>query len=251
MSQIPFKETDQEGLETLQAIALADRFNEWMYQAIRPYCKGRIFEIGSGIGNISNFFIRDGQRIMLSDIRPAYCDFLRMQFGGKENVDGVVQLDLVHPQFDQVYADFINKFDTVFALNVVEHIEDHELAVINALKLLRRGGNLIILVPAGQWLYNRFDKELGHFRRYTRTKLKALMSPHTKLLHTQYFNMAGMPGWFVSGKILGKKTIPKGQMKLFNRLVPVFKFMDRVVANGIGLSVIAVGQKMTDELTQP
>src|SRR5688572_27048350 len=101
MSQIPFKETDQEGLETLQAIALADRFNEWMYQAIKPYCKGRTFEIGSGIGNISSFFIRDGQQIMLSDIRPAYCDFLRMQFAGKENVDGVIQLDLVHSQYDQ------------------------------------------------------------------------------------------------------------------------------------------------------
>ena len=243
MTPIQFKEIDEEGLETLQAIALADRFNEWMYQTIKPFCKGRILEIGSGIGNISTFFIRDGAQIMLSDIRPKYCEFLSKQFSDKKNCEGVVELDLVHPQFDQQFAGLLNSFDTVFALNVVEHIEDHDLAIRNALKLLRKGGNLVILVPAGQWLYNRFDKELGHYRRYTRKELKSVMSQHTKLLHTQYFNLAGMPGWFISGKILGKKTIPKGQMKLFNRLVPVFKFMDRLVANKIGLSVIGIGQK--------
>ncbi|HEX6180936.1 MAG TPA: class I SAM-dependent methyltransferase, partial [Chitinophagaceae bacterium] len=243
MTQIQFKEIDQEGLETLQAIALADQFNEWMYQTIKPFCKGRILEIGSGIGNISTFFIRDGAQIMLSDIRPTYCEFLSKHFADKKNCEGVVPLDLVHPEFDQQFAGLLNSFDTVFALNVVEHIEDHDLAIRNALKLLRRGGNLVILVPAGQWLYNRFDKELGHYRRYTRKKLKAVMAPYTKLLHTQYFNLAGMPGWFISGKILGKKTIPKGQMKLFNKLVPVFKFMDRLVAHKIGLSVIGIGQK--------
>ena len=243
MKHIPFKELDPEGLETLQAIALADRFNEWMYQTIKPYCKGKILEIGSGIGNISAFFLKDGQQIMLSDIRPAYCDFLRQQFAGDAHCEGVLQLDLVHPHFEIEYANYLNGFDTVFALNVVEHIEDHALAVRNASQLLKAGGNLVILVPAGQWLYNRFDKELGHFRRYTRKTLKALMSPHIQLLHTQYFNAAGMPGWFISGKILRKKTIPKGQMKLFNKLVPVFRLLDRLIANGIGLSVIAAGQK--------
>jgi 2-polyprenyl-3-methyl-5-hydroxy-6-metoxy-1,4-benzoquinol methylase len=245
MKDFAFKEIDREGLETLQAIAEADRFNEWMYKTILPYCKERILEVGSGIGNISTFFIRDGHQIMLSDIRENYCQFLRMQFGDKPNCAGVLQLDLVHPAFDQEYATHLSSFDTVFALNVVEHINDHELAVKNALKLLKEGGHLVILVPAYQQLYNRFDKELEHYRRYTRKTLLGLMSPHVEILHSQYFNCAGIPGWFFSGKILRKKTIPKGQMSLFNKLVPVFRLVDKLIANRAGLSVIAAGRKQS------
>ncbi|HEY0680391.1 MAG TPA: class I SAM-dependent methyltransferase [Chitinophagaceae bacterium] len=243
MTQFTFREADQEGLETLKAIAAADRFNEWMYQTIEPFCKGRILEVGSGIGNISNFFIRDGRQIVLSDIRESYCSQLREQFGNK--AEAVLRLDLVHPSFDEEYADWLSSFDTVFALNVVEHIADHDLAIRNARKLLREGGNLIILVPAYQWLYNRFDKELEHYRRYTRKQLIGLMSPHLKVRHSQYFNCAGIPGWFVSGRILNKRTIPAGQMGFFNKLVPVFRLIDRLIGNRIGLSVIVSGTKET------
>lgn len=230
---------DDGGAKTLNTIAQANKFNAWMYDTIRPYCKGRILEIGSGIGNISSFFVRDGANITLSDIRPAYCDHLRARFPDQ----AVTNLDLVHPNFDQQYAALLNSFDTVFALNVVEHIQDHELAISNATKLLISGGSMVILVPAYQWLYNGFDKELEHFRRYTRKRLKALMSPHVNIVHTQYFNGAGIPGWFITGSILRRKLIPEGQMKVFNTLVPVFRLLDRLVNNTIGLSVIAAGTK--------
>ena len=51
--QYTTKLIDEEGLETLNAIANANLFNEWMYSRIAPYCSGHILEIGSGIGNIS------------------------------------------------------------------------------------------------------------------------------------------------------------------------------------------------------
>lgn len=243
MSELMDGNMDDGGAKTLNTIAQANRFNEWMYETIKPFCKGRILEIGSGIGNISSFFIRDGQSIMLSDIRPAYCNYLRKHFSGKPGCEGVTNLDLVHPQFDQVHAGLLNTFDTVFALNVVEHIRDHELAISNAAKLLRPGGGMVILVPAHQWLYNGFDKELEHYRRYTRMRLKALMSPHVNISHSQYFNGAGIPGWFISGRILKRKIIPAGQMKLFNTLVPAFRLLDKLINNSIGLSVITVGTR--------
>ena len=229
------------GAKTLDTIAAADRFNKWMYDTISPFCNGRILEIGSGIGNISALFIRDGKRIMLSDVRPEYCERLNAQFSGK--CEGIVNLDLVHPQFDQQHANLLSSFDTVFALNVVEHIKDHELALRNAAKLLRTGGSLVILVPAYQWLYNGFDKELEHYRRYTRRQLNAVMSPHVNITRSQYFNCAGIAGWFISGSILRKKLIPGGQMKLFNTLVPAFRLLDRLVNKAVGLSVIVAGTK--------
>ena len=71
-----YKEVDFEGEETLKAIANANKFNAWMYQTIKAYCEGDILEIGSGIGNISKYFIADKKSITLSDIRSQYRDFL-------------------------------------------------------------------------------------------------------------------------------------------------------------------------------
>ena len=57
------------------------------------------------------------------------------------------------------------------------------------------------------------------------------------------FNLIGILGWFVSGNILKKKSIPEGQMGLFNLLVPIFKLADLVTFKKIGLSVICFATK--------
>ena len=243
MDEFTFKEIDKEGMDILNVIAEADKFNEWMYNTIRPFTKGLILEVGSGIGNISSFFLKNGASIYLSDIRNNYCAFLKKEFGNDQGVKGIIQLDLIDKDFDNKFGYLFNTFDSIFALNVVEHISDDDLAIKNSKKLLKPGGNLIILVPAYQWLYNKFDKELEHYRRYTRKSLKKLFSSHMKIIHSQYFNLAGIFGWFLSGSLLKKKTIPAGQMKLYNKLVPLFKLADKIIVNQLGLSVIVVGQK--------
>ncbi len=246
MSTFEFREIDEEGMETLDVISEAVGFNEWMYSTIKPYCRGAILEIGSGIGNISTFFVRDKAQITLSDIRDNYCDRLRESYGHGSEAKAVEKIDLVNPAFDSEYGHLIGTFDTVFALNVVEHIKDDRLALKNCHKLLRNQGQVVILVPAYQALYNQFDVELGHFRRYTRTHLvSAIRTAGFQLVHSQYFNFAGILGWYVSGKLQKNKTIPSGQMKLYNALVPVFKLVDFIMLRSVGLSVIAVGKKLT------
>lgn len=240
MSQeFSFPEEDVIGMETLESIAGADRFNEWMYQTIAPYCKGRILEIGSGIGNISKYFVESNQDLVLSDIRDNYLEYLGNVL---PNVPSV-KINLVDPNFETEYAEHLGTFDTVFALNVVEHIKEDEVAMLNCKKLLRENGNVIILVPAYNTIYNSFDTALEHFRRYTRSSFKKMVKNHFTIIHTQYFNFIGIAGWIVSGGILKKKSIPKGQMKLYNSLVPIFKVIDKVLFNTVGLSFIYVGQK--------
>ncbi len=243
-TKFDFKDLDSEGFETLEAIASANAFNHWMYQSILPWCKGTVLEIGSGIGNISKFFLDAGYQICLTDIRDNYCERLKEQFEGNNKLIGVKNIDIVHPEFDTKYAEFFESFDTVFALNVVEHIEDDAQALKNIYKLLRKGGKVIILVPAYQALYNRFDEELYHYRRYNATMLKGIIQGGGfKIIKSFYFNFMGIPGWFVSGKLQRNKTIPKGQMKLYNSLVPIFKIIDRIFMRKIGLSVVCVGEK--------
>lgn len=240
-----YKEIDQEGLETLDVISSADKLNQWIFDTISPYSSGKVLEIGSGIGNISEYYFKAGFEITLSDIRENYCQTLRKKFSDQKTLREVIQLDLVAADFDIRYKSLLSSFNTVFALNVVEHIEDDQMAIKNAKKLLVNGGNLIILVPAYQFLYNRFDEELFHFRRYNRKRLNALfLHEQLKIVKSFSFNAAGIAGWYVSGKIQKNKTIPKDQMTLYNKMVFLFRLIDKVLFNSIGLSVITVGKKI-------
>lgn len=243
-SKFTFKEIDPEGAATLEAISSSPRFNEWMYETISPYLSGQILEIGSGIGNISKYFIKDKKDITLSDLRENYIKYLKVEFANEESLKSIRNVDLVHPDFQNKYAELIGRFDAVFALNVVEHIENDELAIGNANLLLKPGGTLLILVPAFQSLYNTFDRALEHYRRYTKFSLGSIFkSQGLEITNQKYFNLAAIAGWFFSGNILRKKIIPKGQMKLYDKLVPIFKVMDRLILNRVGISVIVVGKK--------
>ena len=239
-----FKELDSEGKATLESIASASQFNEWMYEVTSKRLNGRILEIGSGIGNISEYYLRDNRSIVLSDIRDNYCQYLKNRYGNLPSCEGVLKIDLVNPDFDKEYSSYFDSFDGIFALNVVEHINNDLQAISNARKLLKKGGRLVVLVPAYQLLYNNFDRALEHYRRYTEGSLKTLFEKNNlQIAHSQYFNLAAIAGWWFSGNILKNEVIPNGQMKIYNKLVPIFKIMDKLVANKIGISVIVEGIK--------
>ena len=244
MEEIKHKEIDQVGGDTLDLIKDAGKFNRWMYETIKPHCKGNILEIGSGVGNISDFFLKDALPIMLSDIREGYCRRLREEFNDNKTLKGVKLMDLTDPEFDNKFKDLFNSFDTVFALNVVEHIYDDNLALANCRKLLKEEGNLIILVPSYQKLYNGIDKSLDHYRRYNKKTLSTLfINNNYKIQSKQYFNFMGIFAWFISGKLQKNESIPGGQMRLYNMLVPVFKIIDVLVFRTWGLSTVIVGRK--------
>jgi len=236
-----FKDVDQEGLEILDVISSATKFNKWLYTSVSPFCQGKILEIGSGLGNISTFFIQEKKEIVLSDIRDNYRKSLATNFQLKEA--DILNIDIAHPNFNLVYSNLLNSFDSVFALNVVEHIEDDHLAIQNMYSLLKPGGQMTILVPAYQSLYNAIDHSLEHFRRYTKKTLSQLMGKYAPIKKAFYFNATGIFAWWFSGKILKHKTIPAGEMKLYNTFVPLFKIVDSLIFKKIGLSVVCVIQK--------
>jgi len=240
MKKFKFIEKDYEGHVTLDVMSKADNFNKWMFETINTYCSGAILEIGSGIGNISKYFIENNTKITLSDVRDNYIDNLKINYKFKN----ILKLDLVHPFFDSIYHDLFDTFDSIFALNVVEHIENDIQAIENCKKLLKKNGNLIILVPAYQFLYNKFDLELQHYRRYNSSDLKkCFLVNGFKIIDSKYFNFFGIFGWFFSGYLQKNKTIPSNQLYIFDKLVPFFKLIDKIMFNRIGLSIIVVGKK--------
>lgn len=245
MKQFSFKTVDPEGLQTLETLADAYRFNQWMFQSIQPFIQaGEILEIGSGIGNISRFFLEKNYPIYLSDIRSHYCQALSEQYAGHPTLKGISQIDLVAPDFEASYPALLGRFANIYSLNVIEHIEDDYQAIRNCAKLLKPKGKLIILVPAYPWLYNRFDKELYHYRRYTHEMMASCFETGGfNITDSFHLNAVGILGWFVSGALLRHKTIPSYQMSLYERLVPYIKQVDKLVASQVGLSLVMIGEK--------
>ena len=56
--------------------------------------------------------------------------------------------------------------DAVVLLNVFEHIERDDQAMAQVFRILRPGGIMIAEVPAGPGLYDVYDQQLMHCRRY-------------------------------------------------------------------------------------
>ncbi len=60
-----------------------------------------------------------------------------------------------------------DSYDAMVLLNVLEHIEDDAAATGHIARMLKPGGVAVIEVPAGPELFDDYDRQLQHFRRYT------------------------------------------------------------------------------------
>jgi SAM-dependent methyltransferase len=230
------------GHQTLETISKAGEFNKWLYETIEPFCYGRILEIGSGIGNLSSFFINNGKNITLSDYDELYVQLLKEKFVRNPSIE-VFQLDLNDENFKKKHKGLQNSFDSIFLLNVLEHINDDLTAVDNCRFLLKTNGNLLILVPSSSFLYSKMDINLGHYRRYSSSSLKAvLLWNKLEVTRTFHFNALGIAGWWWN-KLLKKEKISEQKMKAFNKMVPLAKFLDGLFFNRIGLSVVSIAIK--------
>jgi SAM-dependent methyltransferase len=207
-----------------------------MFDRLRRWVGRRVLEIGSGIGNLSAFLL-DAERLVLTDTREEYLDRLRARFAQHSNV-AVARLYLPA----ELGALAGHQFDTIICLNVLEHVDDDASSLQAMRRMLAPAGRLVLLVPALPALYGTIDRALGHHRRYQRGPLTALLqATGFKVAHVEYFNLAGVPGWWFAGRVLRRQTIPAGSLKLYDALVPLFR-LERLLPWRVGQSLIAIGE---------
>jgi SAM-dependent methyltransferase len=232
----PAEALDQVGAATLERMAAAPRYNRWMFDRLRPWVGRRVLEIGAGIGNMSAFLM-DRERIVLTDTEPFYLGRLHERFAGRPHVSvAELRLPAVGPGLRA------ERFDTVVCLNVLEHIEDDHASLRAMHDLLAPGGRLVLLVPSLRALFGTLDQALGHFRRYVPDELsEKLRAAGFRLRHLEYFNLAGVPGWWLTGRVLRRRLIPSGALRWYDALVPLFR-LERLLPWRVGQSLIAIGE---------
>lgn len=229
---------DQYGSHILTELESAQKFNRWMADAIRPFVGDRVLEIGAGIGNITHYLV-PRERYVASDINPHYLHVLRNQAAGRPYLTvASANLDVTAD-----FEDWQGRFDTVVCLNVLEHVPDPHRALENMASSLESGGRLVLYVPAGPWLYCSLDDALEHRCRYTRDALREEIAAAGLELETlKGFNRSGVPGWFLNGKILRRRSLSKLQLKIYDTLMPLTRRVDRLLPFP-GLGLIAVAKK--------
>jgi SAM-dependent methyltransferase len=240
MTSMAIQPGDVAGAETLELLASAPRYNRWQFDLVAPFLGRRMLEVGAGIGNMSELFLEAAPELLVvSDTDPYYRDRLAQRFAGRPQVV-VEQLSMPDPAAGPRLTQY--RLDTVIATNVVEHIEDDLGTVATMRSLLVPGGRAIILVPALPSLYGELDRQLGHFRRYTRATLSGLMRrAGFQMERMVWFNRLGVLGWWYNGRIRHTRRIPLDQLQAFDRLVPLLR-LERLLPLPFGQSLIAVGR---------
>ncbi len=141
-----------------------------------------ILDIGCGYGGMFEGLSRHGHVMGLEiDLESAkFCN--RRGFGGTCLGTGYA-LPILPGSLD-----LITLFDTI------EHIEDDQRVILQCRDALKPGGQVMITVPAYQFLYADNDRLSHHFRRYTRSQLiKLVEGGGLEVKKATYYNVLLFP----------------------------------------------------------
>ena len=211
----------------------AKNFRNYQFDLIKRNIKGKIAEIGPGNGVFLKFYIKNSEKIYLYEPTVAFNKNLKK--------NRLKKIRIINKKF-RLKKNF---FDTILYLDVIEHIENDLIEVKNAYKSLRKGGKLIINVPAYQHLYSKFDKDIDHFRRYSKSDfIKILNKLKIHRYKIIYFDSIGYILSLLS-KIFIKnyRSNFARKIKLWDKLIPLSKLLDIIFVNSFGKSLLVIIDK--------
>lgn len=216
----------EHGPDILESLSGAHRFNRWMADTVSPYLGDQVLELGAGIGNLARHLARHRKRYIATDIDLEHIERLKARMQHRPNVE-IEVCDLSNRSDFQLWRDSL---DSVVCLNVLEHVEDDMTGLENLYRCLRPGGRAIVLVPQGARVYGTLDQVLGHYRRYSKAELQQKMSKvGFRVEQVLDFNRMTYPGWFINGRILKRKHFSRFQLKVFDRMVWLWRRLDTVL----------------------
>lgn len=227
--------------ETLESLASVKNYHAWLTNLALPYLGDHPIELGSGLGDYAQAWLDAGiAQLTLTDLDPVRSSFLQSRFEGESRIH-VQQLDIL----DAPEA----HHSSLVAFNVLEHIEDHVGALRASHRLLAPGGAVIMFVPAFMFAMGRFDRRVGHVRRYTKRTLRtAYEAAGLEIEKIRYVNAPGLIAWFLAVRLLGMTPGNSAAVQFWDRTVTrAARAVERRVAPPFGQSLFAVGRVRSAE----
>ena len=233
--------TDRYAADDLETIREARRYGEHVFELLRPHVGRRVLEVGCGIGTMSRKLTAVADIVV--GIEPNVACIERVEAAVRH--EPKFTLRPCHLEECDPVELASHRFDTVYCVNVLEHLE-HDVAALSVFRdVIVPGGNVLVFVPAVMAAYGPLDAELGHHRRYSkRTLSDAFAAAGLEMLMLRYTNPLGLLGWMYNSHVTKARVHSLAQVKLFERLVAPWALpLERLITPPIGLSLMAVGRR--------
>jgi hypothetical protein len=230
-----------EGQE-LDVFSQASHWKDYFRSIIEPYIGRSVIEVGAGIG-ATTAVLCTGQQEGWVCLEPdeKFRQIIEEKINSGElpaccRTSGGYVADLDSHQL----------FDTILYIDVLEHIQNDAIELLEAGRHLVEGGSLIVLSPAYQFLYSQFDLSIGHHRRYDRAGMLALTPAGCRVEHFYYLDSLGMAP-SLANRFLLKQSKPTLQQILFwdRFLLPFSRILDRLVGFRVGRSALMIWRKIS------
>jgi 2-polyprenyl-3-methyl-5-hydroxy-6-metoxy-1,4-benzoquinol methylase len=205
----------------------------------------KILEIGCGTG---------GNLCMLSAFGELTAVDMSSEAVEMAKRKNVMNAEIYLGSLPNAMPNFNDKFDLICMFDVLEHIEMHNEAIRLIEKYLKDDGQIILTVPAYQWLYGKHDEHLHHKRRYCKNELlDMVLAAGYHVNKITYFNTLLFPMALIV-RIYEKYFRKHGEVKELRRmnkgvnslLKKIFASEMRVIENltlPFGLSLLCIISK--------
>lgn len=124
-------------------------------------------------------------------------------------------------------------FDTIIALDVLEHCVDDTLALKEVFRVCKKSGYCIFTVPAYRFLWTQHDTALHHKRRYAREELiSKVQASGFSVINATYFNALLFPSQFyfrIIKKSLEFLTSNSNKSSHTDFVYPVSPFLNKIL----------------------
>jgi len=230
-----------------ELMTAAINYRKYLFGLVKPYIKGDVLEIGAGIGNMTDMVYSQCSGMIDSitcvEAEQECVDVLKEKFcTSKENIE------ILQGYFPETSPE--KKFDLIYHYNVLEHIDDDATALKACYKSLKPQGVMFAYVPAFQVLYGSMDKQLKHYRRYSKKSItEVLNSAGFEVKHIKYCNLIGFFGWFYNNRILKIKEQKSNQIFIFDKLIlPIQAWLEKIIGTPLGQNICVIASKPEENL---
>ncbi|MCL4395175.1 MAG: class I SAM-dependent methyltransferase [Chloroflexi bacterium] len=218
----------------------AVNYRRWLFSQVSSFVGRRVFEIGSGIGNYTEFLL-DRELVVCLEIHAAAAARLRARFADQPGIR-IYDGDIADPRLRRLAE---HRCDTAICFNVLEHVADDVGALENIAAILVPGGRVLLIVPAVPAIMGTVDESLGHYRRYTPRTLRAVFrAANYQVESLRYMNLPGILGWWLNNRVLHRVEESAHQIRFYDRaIVPWVAAVERVLPPQIGLSLVCIASR--------
>jgi 2-polyprenyl-3-methyl-5-hydroxy-6-metoxy-1,4-benzoquinol methylase len=228
------------GRGLLNSLTGTPQYMSWVTRVLRPHLGDRVLEISAGLGNLTGRLMARKLQYVAGEGDALYLHALRNRFLRTPNVT-VCELRTEEPADYQPWS---GQFDTALCINVLESAKDPKSVLLLLGNCLVPGGSVLVLVPQGKGLYGSLDEGMGQLRRFSREELGQILGQTGFEIERMYqLNKIGTLSWWIFGKLLGRRTMNRPALKLFDKTVWFWRRIDGLLP-WQGLSLVAVAKKI-------